>query len=88
MINLMDYKKEIIAIAKANDVSWDVARDMFLANIRNAGGVELPGYPGAEEVDYLALQAQTPAQGTQEYADLCNAFNEAFRAALEGGGDA
>ena len=78
MLNLMDYKNEIIAIAKANDVAWDVARDMFLANIRNAGGVELPSYPGAEEVDYLALKADCPEQGTEEYADMCSAFNAAF----------
>ena len=37
MLNLMDYREEIIAIAKANDVSWANARDMFMANIKNTG---------------------------------------------------
>lgn len=78
-MKLITYKKEIVSIAKANDVPWDVARDMFLANIRNAGSPELPHYAGADEVDYLALQAGTPAQGSQEYADMCNEFNRDFR---------
>lgn len=78
-MKLINYKKEIIAISKANDVSWDVARDMFLANIRNAGDPALPHYPGADEVDYKALRAEVPAQGTQEYADMCNEFNAEFR---------
>lgn len=78
-MKLMDYKQEIIAIGKENDVAWDVARDMFLANIRNAGDASLPHYAGADGVDYKALQAVCPVLGTQEYADLCNAFNAAFR---------
>lgn len=78
MLNLMDYREEIIAIAKANDVSWADARDMFLANIKNAGEDALPYYEGAEEVDYLALKEELPQQGTEEYAEMCNAFNRDF----------
>lgn len=79
-MKLITYKKEIIAIAKANDKPWDVARDMFLANVRNAGNGELPHYPGADEVDYAALKDALPALGTQAYADMCNEFNRDFRA--------
>ena len=82
MLNLMDYREEIIAIAKANDVSWADARDMFLANIKNAGEDALPYYEGAEEVDYLALKADCPEQGTEEYAEMCNAFNRDFEAEI------
>ena len=82
MLNLIDYKQEIVAIAKANDVSWADARDMFLANIKNAGEDALPYYEGAEEVDYLALKADCPEQGTEEYAEMCNAFNRDFEAEI------
>jgi hypothetical protein len=88
MLNLIDYKNEIIAIAKANDAAWDVARDMFLANVRNAGQDTLPYYDGADGVDWEALHAECPDIGTQEYADMCNKFKAAFRAELEGGEDA
>lgn len=77
-MKLIDYKNEIIAIAKANDMPWDVGRDMFLANIRNAGDDSLPHYAGADDVDYLALQKVCPAFGTKEYADMCNEFNKDF----------
>ena len=81
-MKLIDYKKEIIEIAKANGMAWDVARDMFLANVRNAGNPELPHYAGADEVDYKALQAETPELGTQEYADMCNEFVKDFEAEM------
>lgn len=80
MLNLIDYKKEIVAIAKANDAAWDVARDMFLANIKNAVENALPYYEGAEEVDYLALKEELPQQGTEEYAEMCREFNRVFEA--------
>ena len=83
MLNLMDYREEIIAIAKANDVSWADARDMFLANIKNAGEDALPYYEGAEEVDYLALKEELPEMGTPEYAGLCEDFNRDFREAMD-----
>ena len=79
-MKLIEYKKEIIAIAKAQNLAWDVARDMFLANIRNAGHPELPHYSGADEVPYAALKEKIPAQGTQEYSDMCREFDRAFRA--------
>ena len=82
-MDLMEYKEEIIAIARANDVSWDVGRDMFLANIKNAGEDALPYYEGAEEVDYLALKEELPEMGTPEYAELCEDFNREFREAMD-----
>lgn len=82
MMKLINYKEEIRAISRANDVSWDVARDMFLANVRNAGVDGAPYYPGADQVDYKALQAELPAPGTQAYADMCNEFNRDFKAGM------
>lgn len=78
-MKLIDYKNEIIAISKAEDVSWDVAMDMFLANVRNAGQEGAPHYKGADEVDYAALAKDIPAQGTQEYADMCTEFRQDFK---------
>ena len=79
-MKLITYKEEIRAISRENNVGWDVARDMFLANIRNAGVEGDPHYAGADQVDYKALQAEIPALGTQEYADMCNEFNRDFKA--------
>ena len=79
-MKLITYKDEIRAISRANNVSWDVARDMFLANIRNAGIEGAPHYTGADEVDYMALQTELPELGTQAYADMCNEFNRDFKA--------
>ena len=80
-MKLIDYKNEIIAISKEENVSWDVAMDMFLANVRNAGdGVDdAPYYKGADEVDYAGLAKEIPAQGTQAYADMCTEFRQAFK---------
>lgn len=36
------YVNDIIAIAGANDKSWDVGCDMFLANVKNVGKDGLP----------------------------------------------
>lgn len=82
-MKLITYKDEIRAISRANNVSWDVARDMFLANIRNAGIEGAPHYAGADEVDYKALQAELPELGTQAYADMCNEFNRDFKAGMK-----
>ena len=79
-MKLITYKEEIRAISRENNVSWDVARDMFLANVRNAGKEGAPHYAGADEVDYKALQTEIPAMGTQEYADMCNEFDRDFKA--------
>lgn len=82
MLNLIDYKQEIVAIAKANNAAWDVARDMFLANVRNAGQDTLPYYEGADGVDWEALHAECPDIGTPEYAAMCADFNAEFEAEI------
>lgn len=79
-MKLITYREEIRAISRENNVGWDVARDMFLANIRNVDIEGAPHYAGADQVDYKALQAEIPALGTQEYADMCNEFNRDFKA--------
>lgn len=79
-MKLITYKEEIRAISRENNVSWDVARDMFLANVRNAGTEGAPHYAGADEMDYKALQAEIPAMGTAEYAEMCNQFDRDFKA--------
>lgn len=59
-------------------MAWDVARDMFLANVRCAGeGVDIP-YKGADGVDYAALAQELPEIGTGDYAAMCNGFNDWF----------
>lgn len=82
-MKLITYKDEIRAISRANNVSWDVARDMFLANVRNAGIEGAPHYTGADEVDYMAIQTELPELGTQAYADMCNEFNRDFKAGMK-----
>ena len=78
MFNLCDYRFEIISIARVNDVAWDVARDMFLANVRNAGSGMYPQYAGADEVNYKELASEVPVIGTVEYRDMCENFNKKF----------
>lgn len=55
-MKLHDYLNEIFDIAHAaketSSVSWDVGKDMFLANVQAGEAV----YPGADGVDYAALQ--------------------------------
>ena len=82
-MKLITYKDEIRAISRANNVSWDVARDMFLANVRNAGSEGAPHYTGADEVDYMAIQIELPELGTQAYADMCNEFNRDFKEGMK-----
>lgn len=55
-MRLHDYVQEIFDISAANDVSWDVGKDMFLTNIRNAGQEGMPCYPGVEGLDYAILK--------------------------------
>lgn len=51
---LNPYVNEIIAIATANDVNWDVGPNMFLTNIKNVDVPGAPYYEGAD-VDYGKL---------------------------------
>lgn len=55
-MKLHEYTNEIIDIAEANNMSFDIGADMFLANVRNAGVEGAPYYAGAAGVDYAALK--------------------------------
>ena len=55
-MKLHSYINEILDIAKAEHMSMDVAVNMFLANVKNAGDSSLPHYKGADHVDYAALK--------------------------------
>ena len=55
-MKLHTYINEILDIAKAEHMSMDVAVNMFLANVKNAGDSSLPHYKGADHVDYAALK--------------------------------
>ena len=49
-MKLHTYINEILDIAKAEHMSMDVAVNMFLANVKNAGDSSLPHYKGADHV--------------------------------------
>ena len=78
-MDLMEYKEEIIAIARANDVSWDVGRDMFLANLENAGVEGAPHYAGADGLDYTALGKEWGAMSAEEQRAQKTMYNEVTR---------
>lgn len=75
---LKEYVNEIIAIAEANDMSWDIGADMFIANIRNSGDPELPYYKGAF-VDYETLKLFIEDMTDEEIADMKNEFAAWYR---------
>lgn len=74
-MKLHTYVNEILDIAKANNVSWDIGADMFLANIRNFGKADIPfWYKGADQVNYQSLK------GSERELELSKpAFAEAYR---------
>lgn len=75
---LKEYVNEIIAIAEANDMSWDIGADMFVANIRNSGDPEMPYYKGAF-LDYPALKPELEAMTDEAVADMKNEFAAWYR---------
>lgn len=54
-MHLLNFVNAIFDIAKYNDVDYGVAKDMFMANIRNSVDSTLPHYDGANQIDYDAL---------------------------------
>lgn len=76
---LHKHTPEILSIAHENHVGYDIACQMFINNIDD---VNKPDdqytYPGADELDYKALQKEIPAQGTQERADMVNAWKDDY----------
>lgn len=74
-MKLHTYINEILDIAKAEHMSMDVAVNMFLANVKNAGDSSLPHYKGADHVDYAALKPHV-----DELAGSAQQFVEDYRA--------
>ena len=72
-MKLHTYINEILDIAKAEHMSMDVAVNMFLANVKNAGDSSLPHYKGADHVDYAALKPHV-----KELEESWPAFRETF----------
>ena len=81
-MDLKKYVNEIIDIAEANGMGWDIGKEMFLANIRNCGNDALPCYPGAY-VDYPALKLELDAMTDEQVADMKNDFNDWYRDNME-----
>lgn len=79
-MKLTDYAWDIYDIAKANDKDVGVGRDMFIANMENAGQEGLPYYKGAESVDFVALGKEWSAMTAEERHDQKTMYNEVTRA--------
>ena len=82
MKHLYEYINEIMDIAAVNHMEPQNAKDMFLANVRNAGDPTLPRYRGAGNVDYAALAEDLPRL-TQEGAALTQALFGCYAALVE-----
>ncbi|MFQ8761768.1 MAG: hypothetical protein ACLSAF_22210 [Intestinimonas sp.] len=82
MKHLYEYINEIMDIASVNHAEPQNAKDMFLANIRNAGDPTLPHYRGAGDVDYAALAEDLPRL-TNEGAALTQALFDHYKALVE-----
>lgn len=82
MKHLYEYINEIMDIAAVNHVEPQNAKDMFLANVRNAGDPTLPHYRGAGDVDYAALAEDLPRL-TREGAALAQAVFDHYSELVE-----
>lgn len=78
-MELKNYVNEIVNIAKANDMSWDIGMDMFVANIQNHG-IEAPYYAGAGNFDYGAIHDEWMALSVEEKTNAKNEFEAWYRA--------
>lgn len=87
MLDLTTHCKSIIAIAKAANVMWTVAVDMFVANILNAPNEAAPYYPGADDVDYKSLNKVWCGMTLQERANAMNEFASWYRRQIQIGGE-
>lgn len=81
---LHKHTPEILSIAHENHVGYDIACQMFVNNIDDAGDPnDQYTYSGADEVDYAVLKAEMPAKKTQERADMIMAWDEDYEANME-----
>ena len=79
-MKLTDYREAILRLAEANEVTEDVARDMFVANMEAAADGQAPRYAGAEDCDYAALGRDWAAMDDGAKAAACLAYIEDMRA--------
>ena len=77
---LNKYVNDIIAIAGANNVSWDVGADMFLANAKNVGIEGAEHYPGADHLDWKAVAEELAPLTPQAQADMLTTYCADYRA--------
>lgn len=78
-MKLVNYTWEIYDIAKKQDKDIGVARDMFIANMENAGDETLPYYEGAEGINFEALGQEWCAMTAQEQWDEKNLYKTITR---------
>ena len=71
------YVNEIIAIAIANDKPWDVACNMFLANVKNHDDPNACYYPGAQ-LDYDKVAKDIGEITPEREADMLNTYKEDY----------
>lgn len=79
---LNKYVNEIIAIAGANDVSWDVGCNMFLANVKNYDKPDAPYYAGAD-LDWPDVAAELCPFSAEDERDMLQTFREDYKAHQE-----
>ena len=79
---LNKYVNEIIAIAGANDVSWDVGCNMFLSNVKNYGVEGAPYYAGAD-LDWPDVAAELCPFSTEDERDMLQTFREDYNAHMD-----
>lgn len=77
---LNKYVNDIIAIAGANDMPWDVGSNMFLANAKNVGIDGAEHYPGADHLDWAAIADELAPITPATEADMLNTFAKDYRA--------
>lgn len=79
---LNKYVNEIIAIAGANDVSWDVGCNMFLANVKNYDKPDAPYYAGAD-LDWPDVAAELCPFSAEDERDMLQTFRDDYNAHMQ-----
>lgn len=81
---LHKHTPEIFSIAHENHVGYDIACQMFINNIDDVNNPDDQyTYPGADAVDYAALQKDMPAVDTKERTDMINAWNADYKSNMD-----
>lgn len=75
--SLNKYVNEIIAIAGANDTTWDVGCNMFLANVKNYDKPDAPYYAGAD-LDWPEVAAEIGPFTGEEEVDMLQTFRDDY----------